>query len=564
VGNRIYANIKIKKTMNSIPYPEQKTGEKTFSNLPLVSVIIPCYNHAKYLTDAIKCIERQNYPNIEKVVVDDGSTDNMRAVAAEFSNIKYIYQENQGLSAARNTGIKNSSGEFLLFLDADDLLFDYTINYNVEQLLKNPDVAFVSGAHEVRTMDNIVLGKKEEIVESDHYVKLLNSNYIGMHGTVLYRRFVFDDFVFDTTLKACEDYDMYLKVARKFPIMHHTRKLAIYRMHKSNMSGNIQLMLKTVLSVMSRQKELLKSKEEKKAYMKGIKGYEKYYGMLIYNQLLIHKDMASQEQLDLLKKHAPFYYFRLKAELLLFKTFNRPLIKKIIPSFISRTLYRHKVYKTYIPSVGKIREGDFKRTRPFSTCFGFDRGGPIDRYYIENFLHDERGIIKGKVLEIGDNEYTLQYGTEKVLQSDILHVSSDNPKATIVGDLSNIPNVPDDTFDCIILTQTLHLIYDYKSAIQTCYRILKPGGSLLLTVPGITPIDHGEWKNIWYWSFTGFSIKKLLAEVFHQDKLDIKTFGNVYTASAFLYGMGLAEIKQQDLDFNDPHFQVIVTARAVK
>jgi SAM-dependent methyltransferase len=133
-----------------------------------------------------------------------------------------------------------------------------------------------------------------------------------------------------------------------------------------------------------------------------------------------------------------------------------------------------------------------------------------------------------------------------------------------VGDLSNAPQLPDAAFDCVVLTQTLHLIYDFKGAIATCYRILKPGGALLLTVPGITHIDQGEWKNIWLWAFTEASIKRLLGETFPSEGTTVQTHGNVMVAAAFLYGLGLPEIKKAQMDVTDPHYQVIITASALK
>lgn len=216
------------------------------------------------------------------------------------------------------------------------------------------------------------------------------------------------------------------------------------------------------------------------------------------------------------------------------------------------------------PAVGWVKMGDFNRVTPFSLEFGYDRGGPVDRYYIENFLEQQKSYVAGRVLEIGDNEYTLRFGEKRIVQSDILHVDAKNPKATFIGDLSNAPQLPDNAFDCIILTQTLHLIYDYVGAIKTCYRVLKPGGRLLLTVPGISHIDQGEWGDIWLWSFTNTSIKKILSEVFPTEKLTINTHGNVLVATAFLYGMGLPEIKKEKMDYHDPHYQVIITAAAIK
>ncbi|KAA3436793.1 class I SAM-dependent methyltransferase [Rufibacter hautae] len=239
-------------------------------------------------------------------------------------------------------------------------------------------------------------------------------------------------------------------------------------------------------------------------------------------------------------------------------------IKKYTPAFGLRFLQRNGFLKNYTPEVNKVVPGDFGQVKPFSTQFGYDRGGPVDRYYIENFLRAEAGVIKGRTLEIGDNEYSLGFGRAKVTQSDVLHIDETNPKATFIGDISNAPQLPDNSFDCIVLTQTLHLIYDFKGALQTCHRILKPGGTLLLTVPGITPIDHGEWKDIWYWSFTDKAMNRLMDESFPKGDVQVNTFGNVYVATAFLYGMGLPEVPKHQLDHHDPHFQVIITVKATK
>jgi predicted SAM-dependent methyltransferase len=228
-----------------------------------------------------------------------------------------------------------------------------------------------------------------------------------------------------------------------------------------------------------------------------------------------------------------------------------------------RYIHKLKARRNNI-SIGKVKKGDFLRTTPFSTNFGYDRGGPIDRYYIENFLQSQENNIKGRVLEIGDNNYTIGFGGSKVSHSDILHIDSSNPKATFTGDLSTSTNLPENSFDCIILTQTLHLIYKHDAALKNCYRILKPGGVLLITVPGISHIAQDQWRQYWLWSFTESSITKMLSEVFPEQNISIKTYGNVLVASSFLYGMGLPEISKENMDYHDPHYQVIITAKAVK
>ena len=240
------------------------------------------------------------------------------------------------------------------------------------------------------------------------------------------------------------------------------------------------------------------------------------------------------------------------------------MVPVIVKNPVKRILQVLGLRSNHPPMIGTVSLGDLKRIKPVSNQFGFDRGGAIDRYYIENFLQKENASIRGKVLEIGDNSYTTLYGGNKVTKSEVLHVNENNKNATIIGDISHAPQIPDNTLDCIILTQTLHLIYNFKDALQTCYRILKPGGTLLLTVPGITPIDHGEWNSIWYWSFTDKSMTALTKELFRHETVEVNTFGNVRVASSFLYGLGLDEITSDILDYNDPHFQVIITVKAVK
>lgn len=239
-------------------------------------------------------------------------------------------------------------------------------------------------------------------------------------------------------------------------------------------------------------------------------------------------------------------------------------IKQRLTASVKRALHHTGLIKKFVPPVGRIKMADMERTIPFSKKFGSDRGGALDRYYIRNFLERESESISGRVLEIGDNSYTLQYGGDKVVKSDILHVDESNQAATFIGDLSDAPHVPENAFDCIVLTQTLHLIYEFKDALRTCHRILKPGGALLLTVPGITPIDYQEWGGAWYWSFTDMAMKKLMAETFPGGATKVHNYGNVLAASAFLYGMGENELTKEQLDVHDPNMQVIITVKSIK
>jgi glycosyltransferase involved in cell wall biosynthesis len=286
-------------------------------SFPLISVIIPCYNHARYLPAAIDSVSMQDYPNKEIIVVDDGSSDNTKEVAANYPQVKYIFQNNSGLSAARNTGLKNSGGELLLFLDADDWLYADALKTNTRYLAEDPDLAFVSGGHNKVDDAGCILSAEDIDVNEDHYQWLLKMNYIGMHATVLYRRWVFDEFEFDTSLKACEDYDLYLRIARKYPIAHHTKKIAAYRWHNSNMSGNIPKMLGSVLLVLDRQKKLLHTTAEKEALKKGRHIWKTYYALELYRKAKNTK--LNKFENALLLQYKPLIYLRCQLKRILTK-----------------------------------------------------------------------------------------------------------------------------------------------------------------------------------------------------------------------------------------------------
>jgi SAM-dependent methyltransferase len=214
------------------------------------------------------------------------------------------------------------------------------------------------------------------------------------------------------------------------------------------------------------------------------------------------------------------------------------------------------------PRVGKVRFGDLRRVEPICREYGFDRGRPIDRYYIENFLDTHRHLIAGSVLEIGERTYTEVFG-EGVTRSDMLNVV-DVDNATYVADLTDAPDVPDNTYDCVILTQTLQMIFDAQSAVNTLHRILKPGGVVLCTVPGISQIADPVWNSTWYWSFTELAVKRLFSGPFSSDDSTVRAFGNVLTATAFLHGMADRELRRQELNVFDPEYPVIVTVVAQK
>ena len=209
--------------------------------------------------------------------------------------------------------------------------------------------------------------------------------------------------------------------------------------------------------------------------------------------------------------------------------------------------------------------GDLRRVTPIDPHFGGGRGKPVDRHYIERFLAGNAVDIRGQVLEVGDDVYTRRYGGSRVTRSDILHANASNPKATLVADLAEAFDIPSDSFDCFICTQTLTFIYPVQSAVATIHRILKPGGVLLATVPGISqsnPYDRDRWGE--YWRFTTQSLRRLLSDSFPRECVDVEAYGNVLASTAFLQGLVVKDLRHDELEHRDQRYEMLVAGRAVK
>ena len=209
--------------------------------------------------------------------------------------------------------------------------------------------------------------------------------------------------------------------------------------------------------------------------------------------------------------------------------------------------------------------GLYRRTTPFDQNWGGGRGQIVDRYYIEKFLEENADDVRGRVLDFFDDTYARRFGGDKVEKLDVLHLTADNPHATIIADLSDGNQIPSDTFDCVICTQVFLLVFDLRAAVRTLYRILKPGGVVLITSPGIQKISRGDMEMSGeYWRFTTLSLRRLFEEVFPSECVQVKGSGNVLAATAFLFGLAVEDLQRKDLDFQDPDFPVSIGLRAVK
>jgi SAM-dependent methyltransferase len=227
------------------------------------------------------------------------------------------------------------------------------------------------------------------------------------------------------------------------------------------------------------------------------------------------------------------------------------LIKKI-RSIVVKILFPKSKY-TVLSSKGR-------NLGPLSDKYGFDRGTPVDRYYIEQFLDENKQSIKGYCLEIHDDDYTMKYGENRVTKNDVLDIDTNNKRANIYGDLKNLTNIADNTYDTLIITQTIGMIDDFQAALKECHRILKPGGTMFLTAAAFSPSLPGEGGG--YWRFTENSFNYLLGKLFNQVK--VKSYGNALSGQAFWVGMAQEELSQDELEYKDPQYPIIIAGLATK
>jgi SAM-dependent methyltransferase len=207
--------------------------------------------------------------------------------------------------------------------------------------------------------------------------------------------------------------------------------------------------------------------------------------------------------------------------------------------------------------------GSLRHTVPISGNWGYDRGTPVDRYYIERFLEVNRGDVRGACVEVGDSGYIERFGSG-VASADVLDINPANPHATIVADLADADSVPTDRFDCFILTQVLQFVYDMEPAVRGAHRLLRPDGVLLATLPTVSRIDRTPGPDGEFWRFTAAACDRLFGDVFGAENVTVRAHGNVLVAIAFLTGLAWEELSQDELDEEDPYFPVLVTVRGVK
>lgn len=261
----------------------------TNKDQPMVSVIIPCYKGEKFLSEAIDSVLSQTYQNFEIIVVDDGSPDDIRGVVSRYPQVKYIHQENQGVSVARNRGEKEGSGELLVFLDHDDRLLPNALEIGVNSLEEHPHCGMVGGfSQSIDSDGNLRKNQPRKIIETVNYETILAGQSFVPSAALMFRKTAFETINgFDASFRQAQDLDLFLRLAQKFPIYHHNQIIVEYRRHQGNASNNQGKQLQSCLDVLDSQWEFVEgNKDYEAAYRQGKQHWGKVFGRFLPHQMV--------------------------------------------------------------------------------------------------------------------------------------------------------------------------------------------------------------------------------------------------------------------------------------
>jgi glycosyltransferase involved in cell wall biosynthesis/SAM-dependent methyltransferase len=643
---------------------------------PRVSVIMTFLNAEMFIREAIESVLAQRLEAWELLLVDDGSSDGSSRIACDYADrqperIRYLEHEghlNRGISASRNLGIRNARGDYLAFLDSDDVWLPQKLERQVAILEAHPAALMVYGATQYW---HGWTGKPEDIAR-DHSPDLgvevdalfdppsLTTRLYPL-GTatapcpsdfMLRRRAIEATGGFEECFRGLyEDQAFLAKLYLKGPVFVSGECWDRYRIHPESCSsmatraGQYDAVRQFFLQwlQMYLQQERVEDASVRAALRRALRASEvggasdsrRKWGLRVGRgcdaQLFFPADdpdavrvairgattgtsfdvqlnlprlhlMATQDYavefraradaqrtmgVGIAEAHDPWaglgWYRRVELTPE-WQTFSDEFVaprddtnarlhfdlgeSDVAVDVAAVSLRRLADGRKVVPGFGDASSleplGALRQLVPISRQWGLDRGTPVDRYYIERFLRSATEAIRGRVLEIEDDVYTRRFGGDRVQGSDVLHVAEGNPKATLVGDLAAADHLDSNAFDCIVLTQTLHLIYDTRAVLRTLYRILRPGGVLLATFPGLSRVSQDEWAGSWFWGFTTASARRLFEEAFSGGTVDVSAAGNVLTSVAFLHGLAAEELDERELEYHDPDYELLITVRARK
>jgi glycosyltransferase involved in cell wall biosynthesis len=515
-----------------------------------VTIVIITYNHARYLAAAIESVLAQTVAATAIIVVDDGSKDDPASVVARFPGVRILSQVNQGPSAARNTGLHATTTRYVGFLDADDTLAPTMIEANLTLFDEQPDCSFVYGGYALTDdAGSVTSVPPMRWPGEDAYATFLRHNAVGMLGTVLFRTDrLLDVGGFDPTLRVSEDYAAFIQLARSHPVHATTEILAYYRRHGENTSNNIPMMLSIVISALEREREYASSRPEWTAALEeGLAHFRSYYLDTQFHQMRLAAGVPG----------AAGPAWKRMFEVL------RMAPRAALPILFNRARNRLRTIARSLP----VRRDPWRGLRRLTPVERFVRekdNTPIDRHYVQEFLAGEEHAVSGRVVVVGHRSHGHTFGTPSVIGADLLARTGVEGMEIEVDAIRSGSVPPPDSADAIVIAQALHLVPDPESVVEALHRALKPGGTLLVTVPFVAKIDRFDWGRTPHWSIAPGALRNLLCGPFSARSVEIRNYGSILTTIAFVRGASAQAMKAADLEANDPAFPVVVAAVARK
>ncbi len=492
-----------------------------------IAAVITCRNLGRFLDEALASVERQTRPAAEILVVDDASDDvyTRQALArVARDGTRVAHGDGRGASAARNLGARSTSADYLVWLDADDVLEPGYFEAAAARLDADPQLEFVSCAMRAFGAASYVWTPSPPA-----FVDAVATGGVPHASTMMRRALWQRTGGFDESLPSFELLDFWASaldggasgIVLDEPLLRYrVRPGSGYRRSIEDRTYRARLehfYAKHRPAVERHGTDLILAKE---AFLEG---QREYRGSLEARAAALEAELS-----------------RLQADI----------------AEVARILDAR--------GTARVSFGDLAGVQPVSPRWGRDRGTPIDRYYIERFLDRHRADIRGRVLEVREPMYAGRFGGDAVTTTDVVDRDPANPRATVVADLRHATEIADATYDCIILTQTLQLVDDMPAVVAECARMLRPGGVLLATAPSVIRVDDEAGVDGDFWRLTEASGRRLLAGAFPVEAFDVGACGNVKACTAFLQGLSVEEMAPADLDHADAAFPLVVTMRAVK
>jgi glycosyltransferase involved in cell wall biosynthesis/SAM-dependent methyltransferase len=526
----------------------------------LVSVVMIFRDPQPFFLEAIESVLGQTYPHVELLLCDDGSSDGSTAIARRRADeqpdaVRYLEHDghaHRGMSSTRNLGVAAARGELIAFLDADDVWEPEHLSHEVALLLAHPEAGLACGqavdwyswqdpGREDRS-PGLAWPAGVVVPPPKMLVALLRRPDLRTPTCNLLIRKQALDAVGRSEEQfrgMYEDQALLAKLYLSQSCVISGSRTARYRRHDRS---------STARAIRAGSYDPTAPNASREAFLRWLGGLP---------EVADHEASAEVRALvaAALEPYRPGVG-RARRQL---TSRAGATVRGLVPTEVRR-LVRRAGRKAR--SLAPVRWGSLRRVTPLSRQFGFDRGLPVDRYYVEDFLGRNAHSIVGRVLEVGDSTYTRRFGASSVDQVDVLNIDAGHPETTIVADLARGEQIPSDTFDCLVITQTLHLLYDLPAAVRTLHRVLKPGGTVLATIPGISPLSTDRWAETWYWAVTPLAATRLFGEVFGPENVEVAASGNVLSSIAFLEGLAAGELCRHELEVDDPQFPMLVTVRA--